>query len=238
MLNVIIKSTILYLFVILSMRLMGKRQMGELQPFEFVISIIIADMVATPLANSGIPITYGIIPTVILLCLHSLLTYLCMKSEKARAIFSGRPSFIISKGLFDRQELKKNSLNINDILEQVRAKDVADINDIYYAVLETNGKLSLILRPNKLPLTPNDIDFKPLNKGFYYAVILDGKVHEKNLDAVNVSEDSLITEITKHGIKDVSDVFYATINEVKELYLQTKDGTKKTITIKAKDSNV
>lgn len=237
MLNVIVKSAILYLFVILSMRLMGKRQMGELQPFEFVISIIIADMVATPLANSGIPITYGIVPTVILLCLHSLLTFLCMKSEKARTIFSGKPSFIINKGLFDRQELKKNSLNINDILEQVRSKDVADINDIYYAVLETNGKLSIILRPNKAPLTPNDLDFKPQNKGFYYAVVLDGKVHKKNLDAVNLSENSLVKEIVGHGIKDISDVFYATVNETKELFLQTKDGAKKTIMIKADDGD-
>ena len=238
MLNVIIKSVILYLFVILSMRLMGKRQMGELQPFEFVISIIIADMVATPLANSGVPITYGIIPSIILLCMHSLLTFLCMKSEKARAIFSGKPSFIINKGLFDRKELKKNSLDINDILEQVRSKDVADINDIYYAVLETNGKLSLILRPYKAPLTPDDLNLKPQNKGFYYAVILDGKLHKKNLDAVNLPGDLLISEIKKYGIKDISDVFYATVNEVKELYLQTKDGTKKTITIKADNSDV
>ncbi|MEZ4357703.1 MAG: DUF421 domain-containing protein [Eubacteriales bacterium] len=238
MLNVIIKSTILYLFVILSMRLMGKRQMGELQPFEFVISIIIADMVATPLANSGIPITYGVIPTIVLLSMHSLLTFLCMKSEKARAFFSGKPSFIINKGMLNKKELKKNSMDINDVLEEVRSKEVVDINDIYYAILETNGKLSVILRPDKSPLTPKDINLKPQNKGFYYAVILDGKVHKKNLDAVNLSEDLLVNEIKRHGISDVSDVFYATVNEINELYLQTKDGVKKTMTVKADRSNV
>ena len=122
MFNVIIKTAILYFFAMLVIRLMGKRQAGELQPFELIIAVMIAEVAATPMDGPGVPITYGIVPVVVLLVLHNLIAFISIKSDKARGFFSGKPSIVIHKGIIQREELKKQSYNLNDLLEQLRNK--------------------------------------------------------------------------------------------------------------------
>ncbi len=228
MFNVIIKTALLYFFAMFVIRLMGKRQAGELQPFELIIAIMIAEVAATPMDGPGVPITYGIVPVVVLLVLHNLISFIAIKSEKARAFLSGRPSIVIHKGIICREELKKLSYNLNDLLEQLRNKDVMNIGDVHYAVLETNGELSVMLKPEKRPLTPEDMSMTPKNPGFCYDVILDGKLQPKNLERLGFTENQLQQILKSHKFKRVSDVFLAMADETGSVMLQDYRGHQST----------
>lgn len=228
MFNVIIKTAILYFFAMLVIRLMGKRQAGELQPFELIIAVMIAEVAATPMDGPGVPITYGIVPVVVLLVLHNLIAFISIKSDKARAFFSGKPSIVIHKGIIRREELKKQSYNLNDLLEQLRNKNVMNIGDVHYAVLETNGELSVMLKPEKRPLTPEDMSMAPQNPGFCYDVILDGKLKPDNLQRLGFTTSQLEHIMKTHKFKRVSDVFLAMADETGSVLFQDYHGHQST----------
>jgi len=237
MLNVIIKAILIYLFIMLTMRLMGKRQVGQLQPFDLVISIIIAEVASIPMANAGIPITYGIAPVITLLFLHNLLAFIMSKSEKARALFSGKSEFIVYKGKIDKKLMGKIDYNLNDLIEQLRIKNIINLNDIEYAVLETNGQLSVVLKPEKSPLTPADMSLTPVDTGFHYAVIMDGKLNQKNISLSQVNVEDLKQAVIKMGFENIENVFIATVNEAGQLCAQSHDGVLNAVHIKENNSN-
>jgi uncharacterized membrane protein YcaP (DUF421 family) len=224
MFNVIIKTAIIYFFAMLIMRMMGKRQAGELQPFELIIAVMIAEVAATPMDSPGTPITYGIIPIVILLALHNGIAFLSLKSEKLRAFFSGKPSIVIYKGVVVRHELKRLSYNLSDLLEQLRGKDVMNLSDVHYAVLETNGNLSVMLKPEKRGATPEDFKLSPQNPGFCYDVIVDGRLKPDNLERLGMKEADLIRFMAKHRIKRVQEEFLALCDESGHALLQDYHG--------------
>ncbi|HHY05785.1 MAG TPA: DUF421 domain-containing protein, partial [Clostridia bacterium] len=134
------------------MRLMGKRQIGELQPFELVIAIMISELAAVPMADTEIPLLDGIIPILTLLLAQVSLAYLSLKNERARAVICGRPSILIEKGTIIESELRRLRINLNDLLEQLRVKNFTNIADIDYAILETNGQMSVIPKGTSRPL--------------------------------------------------------------------------------------
>jgi|AGTN01.3.fsa_nt_gi Predicted membrane protein len=225
MFNVIIKTVIIYFFAMLIMRMMGKRQAGELQPFELIIAVMIAEVAATPMDSPGTPITYGIIPIVMLLVLHNGIAYLSLKSEKLRAFFSGKPSIVIYKGVVVRHELKRLSYNLNDLLEQLRGKDVMSLADVHYAVLETNGNLSVMLKPQKRMITPEDLQLSPENPGFCYDIIIDGRLKADNLERLGFNETSLMKLLGQNKIRRVKDVFLALCDETGQALVQDYHGS-------------
>jgi uncharacterized membrane protein YcaP (DUF421 family) len=224
MFNVIIKTVIIYFFAMLIMRMMGKRQAGELQPFELIIAVMIAEVAATPMDSPGTPITYGIIPIVMLLVLHNGIAYLSLKSERLRAFFSGKPSIVIYKGVVVRHELKRLSYNLNDLIEQLRGKDVMNLADVHYAVLETNGNLSVMLKPEKRALTPEDMQLSPSNPGFCYDIIIDGDLKSDNLKRLGFDETGLLKLLSQNHIKRVKDVFLALCDETGQALVQDYHG--------------
>ncbi len=224
MFNVIIKTVILYFFAMLVIRLMGKRQAGELQPFELIIAVMIAEVAATPMDGPGIPITYGIVPVIVLLVMHNAIAFVSIKSDKLRAFFSGKPSIVIHKGIICHKELKRLSYNLNDLLEQLRTKDVMSLSDVHYAVLETNGELSVMLKPEKRGLTPEDMNMSPANPGFCYDVILDGRLKPNNLTQLGFTQNQLMGFLNTNNIKRVKDVFLATIDETGSVLIQDYHG--------------
>lgn len=228
MFNVIIKTVLIYFFAMFVMRLMGKRQAGELQPFELIIAVMIAEVAATPMDGPGVPITYGIVPVVVLLLMHNAIAYITLKSEKLRGFISGRPTIVVHKGIVQQKELKKTSYNLNDLLEQLRAKDVMSISDVHYAVLETNGELSVMLKPEKRPASAEELGITPPNPGFCYDVILDGKLKPKNLEKLGFSEQELQKVLSQHHLKRVRDVFLATSDESGSVLLQDYRGNQMT----------
>lgn len=223
MLIVFTRTVILYALVVIVMRLMGKRQVGELQPFELVVAILIADLSAVPMQNMGIPLLHGVIPILTLLLLEVFLSVLTMKNEKARGLICGTPSILVEKGQIKESELKRLRLNLNDLMEQLRTKNYPDIADVEYAILETNGELSVIPKPEKRPVNPQDLQLAISPVSFPVTLILDGKPNEKNIKKAGKETSWLMSELQKKGIRKMEDVLFATIQSDGTLFVQKKD---------------
>lgn len=149
LLIIFFRAIILYIFVLIVMRLMGKREIGQLQPFELAISIMIADLATIPMSDIGVPIFNGLIPILGLLVVHLCITVLNLKSAKAREIICGKPTILIYKGKIDKEALKKERFTVNELQERLRQDDIMKISDVDYAILETSGQVTAILKKGK-----------------------------------------------------------------------------------------
>ena len=215
------RAIVLYLIVLVVMRLMGKRQIGELQPFELAISIMIADLASVPMTELGIPLTNGIIPILGLLVMDLLISWLNMKSINFRKVVCGKPSILIYRGKIDEKQLKKERFTINELQERLRGNDIFDIADVEYAILETNGEISVITKPEKRNLTPEDMKIKVEYDGIPYDLVVEGKVMHNNLKNIGKNEKWLNNELKKFKTKS-DNVLIATINGKGEIFCQTK----------------
>lgn len=222
MLLVIIRTIILYAATVLLLRVMGKRQIGQLQPYELVVIIMISELAAIPMQNTGIPLLSGLIPIFILVAAQVTLSYISLKSERARGVICGTPSIVIENSRIVEDELRRLRLNLNDLLEQLRLKNVSDISDVEYAILETSGQLSVILKSEKRPVEPQDLKISPQYEGLPITLIIDGQVIKENLKKVDLDIVWLQNELGKYGIKNVKDVFFASLDAHKQLYYQLK----------------
>lgn len=188
MLIVFLRSLILYLLVVFVMRVMGKRQVGQLQPFEFVLAIMISDLVAVPMQDKEIPLINGIIPIITLLIAQLSLSYLTLKSTKARSIICGRPVILVENGRIVEEELAKLRYDLNDLTEQLRAKNFSNLSDVEFAILETNGELSVIPRSQKRPVVPDDLGIPTQYEGLTLPLVIDGTIEHANLAKANLDE--------------------------------------------------
>ena len=222
MLLVIIRTLILYAATVLLLRVMGKRQIGQLQPYELVVIIMISELAAIPMQNTGIPLLSGLIPIFILVTAQVTLSYISLKSERARGVICGTPSIVIENSRIVEDELRRQRLNLNDLLEQLRLKNVSDISDVEYAILETSGQLSVILKSEKRPVEPQDLKISPQYEGLPITLVIDGQVIKENLKKVDLDVVWLQKELGKYGIKNVKDVFFASLDAHKQLYYQLK----------------
>ena len=166
MLAIYIRSLVLVCFAVLAMRLMGKRQVGQLQPFELVVAIMIADLASTPMESLDIPLWRGIIPLAATVTLHQLFTLLSLKSQRMRAFFSGTPTVVIHRGKIDAKALERLCFNLNDLLEELRTGGILSPTDVGTAIMETSGKLSVFPRSQQRPLTPADMVWKHSMRAF------------------------------------------------------------------------
>jgi len=222
MLLIIIRTLILYIAVVTVMRIMGKQEIGQLQPFELVVALMVADLAAIPMQNTGIPLLSGIIPIIVLMACQVALSYISMKSIKARNVICGCPSVVVANGKLVESELRYQRYNIHDLLEQLRSKNYPNLADIEFAILETNGELSVIPKSQKRPLQPDDLQIKTHYEGMPMALIIDGKVNEKNLRKANLNADWLRNELLKFGIDDFKKVFFASLDTAGKLFYQLK----------------
>jgi len=216
------RTLILYVVIIIVLRLMGKRQIGQLQPSELVVALIIADLAAVPMANVGIPLINGIIPILTLFIMEELLSLISLKSEGARGFISGKPSILIERGTIMEEELRRMRYNLNDLLEQLRLKDFSNLEDIDYAILETSGQLSVIPKPENKPVTIKDMDIKPDSQHLPVTVIIDGRTNSDNLAKIGLDDDWLIKELKKNKVNSIKDVFFAYLNPERKLMYQLK----------------
>lgn len=181
MLLTFIRTIILYILVLVVMRFMGKREIGQLQPFELAISIMIADLATIPMAETGIPISNGIVPILGLLVMHLAISVTNLKSIKMREIICGKPAILIYRGRIQESIMKKERFTINELEERLRGYNVTNIGDIEYAILETSGQISIIQKPNKRNAIPEDFGIMPEYEGIAYDLVIDGKVMQENL---------------------------------------------------------
>ena len=219
---IFIRSIFLYIIVLVVMRLMGKREIGQLQPFELAISIMIADLSTVPMADTGIPIFNGIIPILGLLLMHLLISVLNLKSLKAREIICGKPRILIYRGRIDEKALKKERFTINELQERLRGNNVINIGDVEYAILETSGQVTVIQKPEKRNTIPEDFNIIPPYEGISYDLVVDGKVMKDNLDILGKNYQWLEKELSKMNIKP-EEALVATIDGNGKIFCQKKE---------------
>lgn len=227
MLLTVIRTLILFVAVLILLRVMGKRQIGEIQPYELVVIIMISELAAIPMENTGIPLLNGLIPIFVLVAAQVTLSYISLKSSKARGVICGRPSIVIEDAVINEDELRRLRYNINDLLEQLRTKDVFDISDVEFAILETSGQLSVILKSQRRPVQPEDLDIEPPFEGLPLTLIIDGRLIEENLVKANKTVGWLLDRLTQSGVKRIQDVLLASLDSRGELYYQLKDKLRK-----------
>jgi len=215
MANIILRTFILFITLLLMMRLMGKRQIGQLQPYEFALTLIAADLVTTPMSNINTPLLWGILPVFVLLTMGLTFSLLSLKSFSLRRLICGKPRILIERGVILEASLSAVRYTVNDLLEQLRTKDIFDISEVYYAVLETNGEISVIQKSAFRPATPDDLSLAPVQESITLALIIDGKISVKNLDYLNITVSQVQRKLKHFGI-----------NSVKDVLLMTYDGSK------------
>lgn len=221
MILIFVRTIIIYVLVLLVMRFMGKREIGQMQPFELVISIMIADLASTPMAEIGIPILYGIIPIFGLLFMHILISIINIKSIKMREIICGKPRILINKGEIDEKALIKENFTINELQERLRVNNVNNISEVEYAILETSGQISVILKSDKRPTTPEDFNLKVEETNISYDLIIDGRIMYDNLKKIGKDEKWLEDEISKFKILPYEALIFV-LNGDNTFYCQPK----------------
>lgn len=223
MLIIFVRAAILYIFIVIIVRVMGKKQIGEMQPTELVLALVIADLSAVPMESLNTPILYGIIPILTLFIIEETLSYIALKSDKARGIIYGKPSVIIEHGKILELELKKLSFNINDLLEQLRLSGFTSVDDVEFAILETNGQLSTIPKATKRAVTPSDMKLNVENEELPITAVIDGRILSKNLQLIGLDDAWLEKQLAKQGVNDYKKVLIAYILKDKKLMLQLKN---------------
>lgn len=212
MLAIYIRSLVLVCFAVLAMRLMGKRQVGQLQPFELVVAIMIADLASTPMESLDIPLWRGIIPLAATVTLHQLFTLLSLKSQRMRAFFSGTPTVVIHRGKIDAKALERLCFNLNDLLEELRTGGILSPTDVGTAIMETSGKLSVFPTARKRPVTPEDMKLPTGYEGVPLTLILDGQLERNNLPLLGKDESWLQKQLGVLGFSEIRQVLLCYID--------------------------
>ena len=222
MILILVRTVIVYILVLFVMRFMGKREIGQMQPFELVISIMIADLAATPMAEIGIPILYGIIPIFGLLIMHVIISVLNLKSIKMREIICGKPRILIYRGKIDEQALIKENFTINELQERLRVNNINNLGDVEFAILETSGQISVVPKPEKRALKPEDFNMKVNYEGIAYDLVIDGKVMNDNLKKIGKDYNWLNKEVSKFNMSP-EEALIVIQNGDKSMFCQKKE---------------
>ena len=225
MLNTFVRVIILYILVLLIMRLMGKREIGQMQPFELVIAMMIADLASIPMADVGVPIFNGIIPIIALLLLQLIISIINLKSIKIRKIMCGAPTILIYRGRINEQALKKEKFTVNELQERLRQNNVFSIGDVEYAILETSGQVSVIQKPNKRGVIPEDLGLDPEYEGIPYDLVIDGVIMNDNLKAIGKDYNWLKKQAEKFKIKP-EEALVITFDGKEQIFCQAKEKKK------------
>lgn len=218
------RTVALYALIILGIRLMGKRQVGELEPSELVFTLLIADLAAVPMQDFGIPLITGMVPIVTLLCITLLLSILTVRSIRFRSILCGRPSIVVKEGQVCQKEMAKNRFTLDELSEELRIQGVADISKVKYAILETNGQLTVLLKAAEAPLTAGQAGLEPEDGGLCALIVSDGRLMTENLKARGLNEEWLEKQLRKNHVRSVKEVFMLSVDETGTVYFAKKEG--------------
>ena len=220
MIAIIIRTFILYCAVAVCVRLMGKRQLGQLQPGELVVTLIISEIAAAPITDSSVPLLNTLIPLFLLVSLEIFSSLICRKNVSFRYLYDGRPIPVIKNGKVIQKNLKKLRLTIDDVLSALRQKNIFDLNEVEYAVVETNGVLSVMQKRKYQPLSDDIMKNPKTDTDCPCAVIIDGILLRGSLDTVPVQEEKIFKKLKNEKIKQ-EDVYLMMVDK-NEKYLIIK----------------
>lgn len=224
MMMTVVRTAVLYFVVVLCMRIMGKRQVGELQPSELVVTILISELASIPMQDLSRPITNGVIAIFVLVFLELVLSVLTLKSEFFRKIFEGKSAIIIKNGVIDQTMMRKLRVTIDDLLEGLRQAGNFAIDEVDFAIMETNGKFSVQAKQKFEPVSKQDMKIDAKDKGFPTVIIADGNFNEKVFEDFHaVKREDAIRQLRLRNL-NVEDVFLMTVNEAGEFVTVKKEG--------------
>lgn len=219
----LIRSVVVYLLVLVVIRLMGKRQVGEMQPFEFVITLIIADLACNPMSELSVPLLHGIVPIFTLLIVHFFICVLARKSMGVRYLLSGRPAIVVSPRGIDYGELKKLNMTLDDLIEAMRGCNYFSFDEIAYAIIETNGKMCVIPKSENMPVTRDDMGIEAEKSTLPVNIIMDGKIMKENMHLTGIDDDFIFALLKKADIKNTKNVLLLTLDETGKVFVQERN---------------
>jgi uncharacterized membrane protein YcaP (DUF421 family) len=220
---VLIRTLIIYFALLLAMRLLGKRQLGEMELSEFVLAALIADLASHPLQDMGIPLINGLIPILVLFCCEVIIAGLSLRSVRLRSLIFGKPSLLIVRGQILQNEMFRNRFTIDELMQELRGQGVTDLSTIEYGILETNGKLNVILFPGEQPATAAQLKLDPGAGGYPSILISDGHVLEANLRHLGFDRVWLDKQLKAHGASAPGEVFLLTSTREGRVYFAAKE---------------
>lgn len=223
MITIFFRTIILYILVVIALRIMGKAELSELQPFELVIIILIAELASVPMEDVRVPFINGVVSIFTLVFLQILISIINLRSEKARAIICGKPSILIEHGQIIEKEMRALRININDLIEQLRIKSFHNIDDVEFAILETNGELSVIPKSTKRPVTTSDLNIYVTEANIPVSLITDGKVNQMNLRKAQVDFNWLYKELNKYNVSSIDDILYCAMDDNRKLIIKQRN---------------
>lgn len=220
MLTIVVRAVIIYLLVLFLYRIMGKRQLGEMQPFELVLTLIIADLATIPMAEVSVPVLHGIVPVLTLVVLHFILTFLSSVSNKFASFLSGKPVIVINPDGIDAKALKNLNISVDDVFEAIRGCGFFSVEQIQYAIMETNGKMSVLPKSDYAPVTVQDMKLQVEKSVLPINVINEGKLLKDNLKIAKIDELKVKEILEKAKVKKVKDVLIMTVDKQGGVYIQ------------------
>ena len=223
LLTSVLRTALLYLVIITAVRLMGKRQVGELEPSELVVSLLIADLAVMPIQETSLPLWAGLVPIFTLIAITMLLSLLTMKCLPLRTLLCGRPSIVVRNGVPDQKEMRRNRYTVDELLEELRMKGCPDLAAVRYAILETNGQLSVLPYAAQQPPTAQDMGVNAYEGGLSVVLISDGTVLRDNLRRSGHDEDWLNRQLRTHHCPSPAHVFLMTVDEGGKVYVAAKE---------------
>lgn len=221
---IIWRTFLFYVVLLISVRVMGKREIGALDPFDFVVAILLAELAAIPIQNLEHPSWTGVLAIGVLVALQMISSWLCLVNDKARKFISGHPTVVVRHGQLMEQEMRRHRYNIHDLLAQLRLQGVPDVTDVETAVLENNGQLSVVPRSQKRPLTPEDLQVATPYEALPVPVVLNGKINYHALHQHQIEYTWLQEKLREQGVENPATLFYAHLDTQGNLYVQRRAG--------------
>lgn len=224
MFTLFLRAMLLYALLIATVRVLGKRQMSELQPYELALTILLAEIIAGPIDSVSTPMLYGLLPVLAVVVVHGIITVACMKSDKIRAFVSGKPTLVIRRGVIDRKELDRLCMSLADLLEGLRTAGYLDPAEVGTAVVEANGNISAFAASGNRPVTTAEMNVDPGYEGMPMILVMDGRVQKHNLNTAGKDEAWLEAQLSARG-SCIKGVYLAALDTRGWMHLQLKDGT-------------
>lgn len=228
MLTIIIRSILIYSIVLIVFRLMGKRQLGQMQPFELVLTLIIADLATIPMAEVSVPVLHGIVPLLTLVVLHFILTIITKSSQAISKLISGKPVIIINPKGIDYDAMKKLSLSTDDIFAALRECGYFNISQVQYAIMETNGKVSVMPKADFAPATNSDLKLDVEDSLLPIILVSEGKIMKENSLLAGLEENEIGQLVKDNGNGVIKECLLLTVDQLGQAYIQMKKGEGKT----------
>lgn len=219
---IFIRALILYLLVLIAIRLMGKREIGQLQPFELVVTIMIADLASVPMQDVGVPLIHGVVPILAILAGQLILSYINIKSGIIRKIMCGKPAILIRKGKILEEELKKQKYSLDELLEQLRVAGYSNVDTVEYAILETSGQIGVIPKPGDENVKINDLNIKSDYRGYSRPLVVDGAYVDKNIKEMGYEKKWVDKKLKENNIK-LEETFLMVSDEAGTVFCQKRE---------------